>query len=253
MPGYSRERFINLTNIEEEEFLCGICHEILNEPLVTPCCRNTYCKDCINSWLSENKWCVNDKIKLSSDMLYPSQRIVINLMNKLQIKCEFSSEGCDQIILFENLKHHLENCEFKSKAVETNINIEDVAPLINHETTKLTWTGICQLIVILILSVIIPTFFTESLSTTIVAIIISIYRVIYLILQQQYVRQPINWKFHLIFNILGGIFAYIFMQLAKFYLIDIMVNIIHTFLVAFLATIPGVIFIKHFLIILQKL
>ncbi len=49
--GYDTNRFIGLSDQLIEELKCGICLEILRKPVVTHCCRQTFCEDCIKSWL----------------------------------------------------------------------------------------------------------------------------------------------------------------------------------------------------------
>jgi hypothetical protein len=67
MVGLLKNRFINLTPELISELSCGICKEILLSPVMIPCCRQLYCKQCLNDWRFEfnNKYCVNLKHRLS--------------------------------------------------------------------------------------------------------------------------------------------------------------------------------------------
>ena len=86
MPGYEKSRFANLNSSEEEELKCGICLRILNDPMVTQYCRQTYCEGCIKQWLTGNYTCPNDRKCLSLSQLSPAPRLVINMLNKLRFK-----------------------------------------------------------------------------------------------------------------------------------------------------------------------
>jgi E3 ubiquitin-protein ligase NRDP1 len=112
MPGYSRLRFVRLSEIESEEFTCGICLEIFKKPMVVQCCRQTYCNDCITEWLTKNEICPNDRQRLTEDGLLEPPRFVQNLISKLRIHCKFQNSGCDSIVELEKLEDHELNCGF---------------------------------------------------------------------------------------------------------------------------------------------
>ena len=94
-----------MTDTEDEELTCGICLEILNNPKVVQCCRQTYCNDCITEWLSENKTCPNDRQHLTIDSLVEPPRLVHNMISKLKIHCDFQSNGCEAVVILDNLAH----------------------------------------------------------------------------------------------------------------------------------------------------
>ena len=60
----SEIEFCTLTNIRmgfdvswfqgevDEELLCPICSEVLEDPLQAPSCEHAFCSECINEWLS---------------------------------------------------------------------------------------------------------------------------------------------------------------------------------------------------------
>ena len=112
MPGYDKGRFVDVTLDELDEFTCGICMDVFNEPVVSPCCRQTYCKDCINLWLTSNNSCPNDRIDLSADQLAEPPRALINLINMMHIKCDFHLNGCRQCVRFEELSAHRKGCAY---------------------------------------------------------------------------------------------------------------------------------------------
>jgi hypothetical protein len=117
MPGYEKSQFVSLSQIEEDELLCGICFGIFLEPIVTPCCRQTYCNECILEWLNENNICPQDRSNLKSEALIQPPRLVINMLNKLQIKCSFLENGCKEVVLLEKLRQHMDCCKYNPKGI----------------------------------------------------------------------------------------------------------------------------------------
>jgi E3 ubiquitin-protein ligase NRDP1 len=115
MPGYDRLRFVDVSNHDLEEFTCGICIEIIYKSLVTPCCRQTYCSDCISEWLTGNNTCPNDRKRLKFNDLSPPPRALINLLNNMKIRCDFQINGCEKIIQLNSLSTHIANCDFDPK------------------------------------------------------------------------------------------------------------------------------------------
>ena len=112
MNGMDRNRLVDISEQELEEFTCGICREIFIKPTVTKCCRQTYCLDCIQLWLSSHNTCPNDRSLLRSSDLMPAPRIVTNLLNNLKVKCDFQMNGCESIVSLDELSIHLKECPF---------------------------------------------------------------------------------------------------------------------------------------------
>ena len=113
MPGYDRDLFVELDETLAEEYTCGICHDIYKSPVVLSCCGQTYCQDCIEEWLENHRTCPNDRRPINRNNLQPAARMVLNLLNKLRIKCDYHAQGCAHVCPLENLNTHLrDQCEF---------------------------------------------------------------------------------------------------------------------------------------------
>ncbi|CAG2164436.1 unnamed protein product [Oppiella nova] len=110
MPGYDIRRFVGLSQREADEFTCGICLQIFREPTVVPCCRHTYCRECISRWLANTNTCPNDRRGLIASQLYDPQRLVTNLLAKLHIQCHFYAQGCDAVLELQCLDSHADSC-----------------------------------------------------------------------------------------------------------------------------------------------
>ncbi len=74
MSGYEFSRFVDLSQSDSEEYTCSICQDIFRNPVVTNCCLQTFCKQCINDWLETNNTCPYDRKPLNrSHLSLPSR------------------------------------------------------------------------------------------------------------------------------------------------------------------------------------
>ena len=118
MSGIDRQRVVGKSDEELDELTCGICQDILTDPVVTQCCRQTYCTACIHQWLIDNNTCPNDRKTLQLNGLTPAAKMVINLLNKLKVKCENHGFGCETISTIEEMSKHMKICDKNCKSCE---------------------------------------------------------------------------------------------------------------------------------------
>jgi E3 ubiquitin-protein ligase NRDP1 len=110
--GYEIERF--LTKIDDE-LICGICHDVLKEPLKAKKCNHLFCSECINGWLGFSQTCPMDRKKLVSNDLIKPCRQIINILANLDIKCQFFSMGCTVLGKVSNIDNHMAICPYNSQ------------------------------------------------------------------------------------------------------------------------------------------
>ncbi|XP_065886254.1 TNF receptor-associated factor 5-like [Dysidea avara] len=88
--------------------MCEICMDVLNEPLLTTCCGQSYCRECVNQ-LRQNT-CPHCRDPLNTIEDKKSSRILSNTKIKcpyhLFNKCKWNGNTSD-------LKSHLTTCQFK--------------------------------------------------------------------------------------------------------------------------------------------
>ena len=124
----STDRSISDQNYKQ--FLCNLCHNLLNDPKESLCCRQTYCRVCINRWLDSNNSCPNDgKPFTENDLIKPSKAF-INLLNDLLIVCDYSSDGCSQEVKLSEKSAHLAVCRFNPN----RLCIDCELPIDSNET-----------------------------------------------------------------------------------------------------------------------
>ena len=108
-----RSQVLNQREEELNQFICGICLYVIIDPMQTKCCRQIYCRHCIQDWIRVNDSCPNDGKLLSEDGVWQVPRLMLNLLNNIEVKCSYCEEGCNQVVRVETLAQHLRVCDFR--------------------------------------------------------------------------------------------------------------------------------------------
>ncbi len=102
-----------------DKYLCGICKSVLNEPHVTECCGQHFCKNCLEKTKSENaygsfnrrmaKTCPHCRQDNFNHIRYlPFKREI----DSLKVYCPRKSRGCDIQPDYADKNTHEETCEY---------------------------------------------------------------------------------------------------------------------------------------------
>lgn len=83
--GYELNRFVDKIS---EDLLCSICSKVLKEPVQSPS-EFLFCSDCIKQWLAADGICLLDYGPLGIDDFKPAPKFMCNLLDRLDIKCDF--------------------------------------------------------------------------------------------------------------------------------------------------------------------
>lgn len=103
--GFDQNRFESPVN---SEFVCPICHDVLEDPLVISHCEHVFCSACIKDWLSRSKCCPIDRQTSTDESLHLPMRQFRNLLNTLSIRCEHPH--CGQSVCLAQLADHHKVC-----------------------------------------------------------------------------------------------------------------------------------------------
>lgn len=107
--GYEVDRFVKSP---DEEYICSICLGVFESPVHGPC-GHTFCLKCIENWIPVNvNSCPLDKKPLFKKDLVAVSIPFRNLLNKLDIKCDFEPAGCGYVCLMSVLPSHVKVCPF---------------------------------------------------------------------------------------------------------------------------------------------
>ena len=113
--GFEINRFLNKDSIIDC-LICTICTDVIEDPVETPC-HHCFCRQCITRWFQDGQIsCPVDRHPLTATELKTPNRISIQLLNNLVIRCNNFSEGCSLMSKLENvsnlLEHENEGCNF---------------------------------------------------------------------------------------------------------------------------------------------
>ena len=98
----------------DQEFICGICLEVFQDPVNTPC-GHTFCRQCIVSSLDTKDHCPLDRKHVDPADLSPV-RALSGFLEKLPVKCPHHDKGCTFSSPRNALKEHIKVCEFDPNA-----------------------------------------------------------------------------------------------------------------------------------------
>lgn len=101
----------------DEELICPICTEVLEDPVQSCSCEHAYCRACIDKWIVQKQICPVDRSELLSSQLVPASRLMRNMLSRLKIKCIFADNGCAQLLQLEDFRSHVDSCEHNPKVV----------------------------------------------------------------------------------------------------------------------------------------
>ena len=88
---------------------CKICFNILKNPYDCSICGNTFCYDCINNIITQNKQC---PFNCTNFEIKPSSYIITSYLNTLNFSCLNKENGCNEIISYNNLDKHDKECKY---------------------------------------------------------------------------------------------------------------------------------------------
>jgi E3 ubiquitin-protein ligase NRDP1 len=125
------ERVTNLNNEYADLVHCPICGNILWKPVTCSLCENSFCFQCIQTWLFKQQEQINEDIYNNNNEIeffsltrcpfncspYKQRKcspLLISILSKLTIECQNKSYGCKEILIYEQLeKHEKDFCQYQ--------------------------------------------------------------------------------------------------------------------------------------------
>ena len=109
IQGYDEERFVSTVN---RNFLCLICFNVLREPVLCQRNQHYFCRSCIAKYLETAQRCPTCADELTVETLAEPPRMVKDLLDELNIHCQYINRGCQEIAQLQHLDRHEATCGF---------------------------------------------------------------------------------------------------------------------------------------------
>ena len=107
--GYEDNRFENAVS---QNFHCPICLNVLKEPVMCRRNQHYFCTSCITRHLGNSSTCPTCMEELTIETLTQVPRIVADCLSELNIRCDYFSRGCRELVQLGRLATHVANCGF---------------------------------------------------------------------------------------------------------------------------------------------
>ncbi|XP_022232582.2 E3 ubiquitin-protein ligase NRDP1 [Drosophila obscura] len=101
----------------DEELICPICTEVMENPVQSLHCEHAFCKDCIEKWMKLKSLCPVDRSELVPSHLVPASRLMRNMLARLQIRCPFAEHDCPMVMPLDEYRAHVSGCQYNPKVL----------------------------------------------------------------------------------------------------------------------------------------
>ncbi|XP_014427954.2 PDZ domain-containing RING finger protein 4 isoform X1 [Pelodiscus sinensis] len=105
--GFDLDRFAEPV---DPDLKCKLCSKVLEEPLSTPC-GHVFCAGCLLPWALQRRRCPLQCQPLSAKELHQVLPLR-SLIQKLEVKCDYSPRGCGRTVRLHQLAAHVEWCDY---------------------------------------------------------------------------------------------------------------------------------------------
>ncbi|CAM4473661.1 unnamed protein product [Lepidochelys olivacea] len=142
--GFDLDRFAEPV---DPDLKCKLCSKVLEEPLSTPC-GHVFCAGCLLPWAVQRRLCPQQCQPISAQELHQVLPLR-SLIQKLEIKCDYSPRGCGRTVRLHQLAAHVEMCDYsparcRHKGCPEVLSLKDVDAHM-RESCEHRPAGICQL------------------------------------------------------------------------------------------------------------
>ncbi|MGH0122952.1 UNVERIFIED_CONTAM: hypothetical protein FKN15_065004 [Acipenser sinensis] len=141
--GFDLDRFAEDV---DSDLKCKLCTKVLEEPLSTPC-GHVFCAGCLLPWAVQQRLCPLQCQSISAKELHQVLPLK-NLIQKLDIRCDFHARGCAKTVKLQELRDHVEMCDYspaqcRNKGCKEVLNLKDMDSHM-RESCDYRPVGICQ-------------------------------------------------------------------------------------------------------------
>ncbi len=95
-----------------EKYKCSICTNLLNTPVLTECCGQHFCRDCLEKWITRIKATTCPHCR-AENFKYIVSQPTIRKIKELEVYCTNRKNGCKEILSYGTFQEHVNICPFE--------------------------------------------------------------------------------------------------------------------------------------------
>lgn len=117
VPSSRYDKDLAATQITEAH-LCPLCHNIIDNPIVSATCTHVFCSSCINAWVLVCQYCPVCRESLMPDALHKCHSKVSELIATIKMKCDCEESYRENGIFLDNWLEHISICKHPDEITE---------------------------------------------------------------------------------------------------------------------------------------
>jgi len=98
----------------DDEFVCSICTDIVQNPVVIPVCDHYFCDSCIRPWVQSKANCPIDRDPVEEAALTKPCRYFRNKLARVHFHCQFTD--CNSETTYDGFEVHKNSCRYNPDA-----------------------------------------------------------------------------------------------------------------------------------------
>ena len=115
----------------DTHFICVVCTGVVLDPTECSGCESLYCRGCLNR---KDMACPK---RCGGSSYQKVNRFIMNTLNKMEFKCQFSGKGCDRVVKYEEYSKHVQSCEHGQPEICPNPECQATVVRLKNEINQL--------------------------------------------------------------------------------------------------------------------
>ncbi|KAI9024067.1 hypothetical protein DFJ74DRAFT_619181 [Hyaloraphidium curvatum] len=96
--------------------VCGVCQAPFVDPVTVAPCGHTFCRECIEAAVDRLGFCPVDRRPAGRGDLAPANKIIVNMINELVVRCPNAAAGCTHTGQRQFLASHIrDDCQYATE------------------------------------------------------------------------------------------------------------------------------------------
>jgi len=127
-----------ITNAKEsaktiKHLMCSICLNLLLNPVSCSKCQTNFCESCIDAWIKAKRSATENCVNRCDFSKATTPPIIKGLLSDLQVSCVLKGKGCQEVLNYDELIKHEEECLYQNRACSGCGEVSIVKEIVEHE------------------------------------------------------------------------------------------------------------------------